>query len=52
MDTPYLEKIKSKQEAPIYTDVIPPAKTTGSTKNIIKTAITLLTGVGIMGTGN
>ena len=52
MDTPYLEKIKSKQEAPIYTDFIPPTKTTGSTKNILKTALTLLTGAGIMGTGN
>lgn len=52
MDTPYLEKIKSKQEAPIYSDFIPPTKTAGSTKNILKTALTLLTGAGIMGSGN
>jgi hypothetical protein len=52
MDMPYLEKINSKKEAPIYTDFIPPTQATGSTKNIIKTAITFLTGVGIMGPGS
>ena len=46
------EKIKSKQEAPIYTDFIPPTNTVSSAKNTIKKAFTLLTGLGIVGPGN
>jgi hypothetical protein len=52
MDTPYLEKIKSKKDSPIYTDFIPPTNTVSSAKTTIKKAFTLLTGLGIVGPGN
>ncbi len=48
MDAPYMEKIRSKKEAPVYNDFIPPAKSTTSAKNILKNALTLLTGAGII----
>lgn len=44
MDQHYLDKIKSKNEAPIYNDVIPPTETY-ILKNIFNIAVAMFTGI-------
>ena len=45
IDNTYVERIKSKHEAPIYNDVIPPPSQDGNAiKNILKSTIGLVTG--------
>lgn len=44
MDQTYLDKIKSKNEAPIYKDIIPPAETP-NLKSVFNVAVALITGV-------
>ena len=46
MDQTYLDKVRSKSEAPIYKDVIPPTETP-SLKNVFNVAIAMFTGIHI-----
>ncbi len=44
VDQTYLDKIKSNNEAPIYTDIIPPTETS-NLKNVFNIAVALVTGI-------
>ena len=46
MDQNYLDKIRSKKEAPIYKDVIPPTETP-NLKKVFNVAVAMFTGIHI-----
>ena len=46
MDQTYLDKIRSKSEAPIYKDVIPPTEKS-TLKNVFNVAVAMFTGIHI-----